>query len=577
VADTLLAGSEPATMANALPQPPRRRRSVTSLVLFVLAIVLAALILYPMTRLVISAFFGDGVADSAGVVELFGGSEFWAAARNSALLVAVGAVVAVFVSAVLVWVNERTDASFHALGRILSIVPLVIPGIAVSLGWVLLASPGSGFLAHWLEMIPVLGAVLPSIFSWGGLLFVFTLTLVPYSYLILQQAFKNLDPSLEEASLVSGASTLRTLRKVTLPALRPALISAILLSAIVGVGEYAVAVVIGTTAGIDVLSVQAVRFVTADYPPQLAKAAAVGLVLLIVTLGLWLVNLRVAGAGRHARLATSRNPAAVIKLGAWRPVMRAFTIIYILCATVLPFAALGLVSLQPYWRPTIDVATLSLNNFQSMLANPLLRESVVNSVTFALIGSAITTLLVTVLVVARKLRLGRLATVGLGVVKIPAVITNVVLGLALVIAFYGAPFSLGGSPVLLILGYVLITLPFASIIAEAAMDQVSDSLVEAALISGASKITVAVRVLVPLVAPSLLSAYGLIFTMMAAEVSVSQMLAGPGLTVMGFAMINSFQSGTYSDLASIAVVVAVINLVVLSASTILGRSLRRHW
>src|SRR5690606_13279166 len=120
-------------------------------------------------------------------------------------------------AAFLAWINERTDASFGTFGTLIPIVPLLIPNVAVAIGWTFLLSQRVGFLTVFLEntfgWIP--GFKVFSIYSWAGLVGLYTMFLMPYAYIIVSSAFKNVDPSLEEASRVSGATVGRTAWKVS--------------------------------------------------------------------------------------------------------------------------------------------------------------------------------------------------------------------------------------------------------------------------------------------------------------------------------------------------------------------------
>src|SRR3546814_12901866 len=96
--------------------------------------------------------------------------------------------------------------------------------------------------------------------------------LMPYAYVIVGSAFKNIDPALEEASRVSGGSVGRTALRVSLPLVLPAIMGAGLLLVIEGLSLYSAPVIIAPTAGIDVLSVRLVRMLTVNYPPTVPGA-----------------------------------------------------------------------------------------------------------------------------------------------------------------------------------------------------------------------------------------------------------------------------------------------------------------
>src|SRR5690606_31624793 len=178
---------------------------------------------------------------------------------------------------ILAWGNVRTNASIGMLGTLLPIIPLLIPNVALAIGWVFLGAPRVGFLNGLLALLPF-GLEL-NIYSWGGLIFVYTINAVPYVYLIVSAGLRNLHPALEETARINGAAPLRILRTVSLPAIRPALISAALLVTITSLGVYSIPSVIPTTAKIDDLTTRIVFLLNRDFPPKLAEAQALGIIM----------------------------------------------------------------------------------------------------------------------------------------------------------------------------------------------------------------------------------------------------------------------------------------------------------
>ena len=108
-----------------------------------------------------------------------------------------------------------------------SIIPLIIPGILYTVSWIFLASPDIGLLNFVLE--PILGPGAINIFSVWGMIWVEGLHLSPITFLFMVAAFRAQDPSLEESALMSGASRMTVMRKITVPLLRPAIAASVLI------------------------------------------------------------------------------------------------------------------------------------------------------------------------------------------------------------------------------------------------------------------------------------------------------------------------------------------------------------
>ena len=283
----------------------------------VIAVVL--LVSYPLIRLAIRALAPDGELDLSAF-EIFAEPWFPGMMRDTLLVVACSVTCAVLIGSFFAWLNERTDATLGLAGDVLPLVPLLIPSIGMAIGWIFLAAPDAGFINA------LLGAIVPgwqvNIYSWPGLILVFTLNLVPYVYLIMSTALRNLDSSFEEASAVSGAKLWRTLRKISLPATRQAIAGATLLAVMVGMALFSVPVVIGTSAGIDVFSVRIIRLVKQTFPAEIPQAAVLGLFLFGVIAVIFYAYQRISSAGHFATISGKSFRTAMVKLGGWRWVVR---------------------------------------------------------------------------------------------------------------------------------------------------------------------------------------------------------------------------------------------------------------
>lgn len=546
------------------------------LVVGVVAVLIIAIFL-PFVRLLTTGFAPEGVFAMDAVRDVFGARWFPDALKNTVIVVGCSAGAAVAIAALLAWANERTDAAMGWFGLILPLIPLVVPGMVLATGWLMLGAPRVGLLQRQLEQFPFLDAIVPDLHSTAGLIFVMTLTLVPFPFLILQNALRNVDPALEEASITSGAGIRRTLWRVSLPSVKHAMLGGALLAVIVGIAEYSVPLIIGTPARLDILSVHTVRFVTASYPAQLGEGSVMGLFMLLVTGSLWLVYFKVSKGGRFSQIGGKASKASLMKLGWAKWVVRAIMVAFFLCSALLPLCALLLVALQPYWTPDVNLASLGFANFEQVLRSENLGGAIANSALYATIGATIAVLVVGLLTTSVSIRRSRIAEFGLGVMKVPAAISSVVLAIGFVMAFYGSPFFLGGTMVLLIGAYVINYLPYASILAESAVAQVRRDLIESSSVAGASEWRTRIRIVAPLALPGFIAAFALLFAMMAGEATMSRVLAQPGTQVAGFAILQTYEVGSFSQLAVMGTLIAGLILLVVASLLGVSRLLRRRW
>jgi iron(III) transport system permease protein len=563
----------------------RPRPSRFTIVAGALGIGTAILILYPLVVMFADFLFEDGRLDLSAFSEAWNQSGTVKMLINTAVVVSVSTGLAVVIGSVFAWLNERTDARIGWLSDTLPIIPLMIPPLVGTIGWILLATPGPGFLNGLLRELADLvglshGATGPlDIYSWYGLIFLYVLYLVPQVYLTVAAALRNLDGALEEASRANGAGPLRTLVRVTLPAVRPSIGAGALLALLIAVAMFSVPILIGTAARIDVLTVRIVQLMTNSFPAKVNVAVVWGLLMMIVVGTAWLLQARMLRAGRHATVGSGRSSATSrVRLGRWRWAARVSMVVYMLATSILPLVAVIIVSLQPFWTQAIRPELLSFDSYSTLLfEQELTRASFRNSLMLGIGGATLAMALaaVSAFFISRSGGgiVGRLVD---GATKLPGAFSQVVIAVALIAAFAGPPFALSGSLMLLLVAYLIFYMPQATITAGSALAQVDRSLSEASLVSGASEGRTFRKVVVPLTLPGLAAGWVFVFVLMAGDVTGSVMLATTSTPVVGYTMLDLFINGTYPLVAAMGAAISVVTSVVVLAALYLTRRADRR-
>lgn len=566
------------------PTPQRRLISVRgrnvafTVVAMAITLVILGLIVYPLGIMLARVYFPGGRFNLDAITKVFENPSVLKAMLNTVIVVVASGTLALVLGSVFAWLNERTDASLGSLGAILPLVPFLMPPIAMSAGWVFLASERTGTLNVALRaLLRPFGYSSNSgpltIESWPGLIYVYTIYLVPFVYVVISSAFRSIDPALEEASRTSGASLMRTVRLVALPTLRPAIISAAVLSFVFAASVVSIPLIIGTGAKVDIVSVDIVQLMQ-RIPASTDQAVTLGLLISVIVIAAWWLQRRSARGSRYATIGSGRiGSGARIRLGRWRWVARGVMICYLMLVSVLPFLALALVALQPYWSPNIDLSKLSFANFTKLLgSDSIARQSIINSVVLALIGATVGMILVVILIIYTRERSGRVGSLADFVTKLPAGIPHIVVGVAFILAFAGPPFRLYGTPILLLMAYLTVYMPQASVAAGAAYDQVGKSVVEASRVSGADQTRTILKVQAPLMLPGLVGGWTLLFVLMVGELNTSVILAAPKMPVVGFVFLNIWENGTYSQLAALGTITSLISGILVAFVVFRSRS-----
>lgn len=548
-----------------------------------LATLMAVLAIYPLSRVIAGLFVTREGFTLSPLGALFGIPDLWELIFNTLTIVIASSVIALILGSIMAWLNERTDARMGSMTDSLPLVPFLIPPIAGAIGWVLLLSPQAGLLNSFIsKILLIFGIEIESgpfnIFNIWGLIFVYTLFQVPYAFMTVSAGLRNMDTSLEEQSRVSGAGLAKTLWKVTIPSIRPALGGAALLMLVQGLALFSIPVIIGTQANIKVISVRIVELLSFSYPPQMAEAIALSFVMILFVAIAWYVQDKILRSSRHTTLGAKGQRFERIKLKKWRPVARGVMILYGILAVVLPILALIVVTLNGYWTPNPDPSTWTLQwLFEAVFERPQSLRAIGNSILLGVVGATIGVLIaaiVSVLVLRTRFRFNRALDAG---IKLPTVVSNIVIGVGMILAFAGPPFGWGGTIFILLVAYIVIYLPQASVSSDAAVSQVGKELHEASSVAGAGYGRTFRSIYFPLILPALIAGWAYLFANMAGDLTATAVLSGPSNLVVGFLLLQTYQNGSYGQLAPLAVILTLLStVVVITVIAISNRQLRRR-
>ena len=472
---------------------------VTTIV--VLIAFLTLFILYPLAILLVDSFVTDSGPSFEVFTRIFQMGSFTTAITNTlavGLLVSiVSALVGLLFAYVEVYVKLKTKF-MSGLFQVVSMLPVVSPPFVLSLSIIMLFGK-SGLITRYL-----LGMYDNSVYGFWGIFVVQTLTFFPVCYMMLKGLLKNIDPSLEEAARDMGASRWKVFTSVTLPLVLPGLGNAFLVTFIESIADFANPMIIGGS--YDTLATTIYLQITGAYDKQ--GAAAMAVVLLCITLLMFVVQKYVleakstatlSGKASRARMlitdASVRIPLTVICCA-----LAIFVVVMYLC---VPFGALFKTwgydfSLTTKW---FEQVFTKYHGFQAF------RDSFLLSLVAAPI-TAILSMIISYLVVKRNFRTkGFIEAVSMLAMAVP----GTVLGVGYIRGFSGGVFHTGvlqgiyGSAAILIIVFIVRSLPTGTRSGISALRQIDKSIEESAYDMGADSFTVFRTVTLPLIKDSFFS------------------------------------------------------------------------
>ena len=472
----------------------------------------------------------------------------------------------------LAWVSERTNTPFKKLFIAMSLIPFIIPGILSTISWILLLSPKIGLInlvikgAFGLESAPF------NIYSMWGMIWAEAIHLYPLVFLLMSAAFRNMDTSLEEAALTAGSSTLSTFRRITLPLMRPAMFSVLLINFIRGIEAFEVPALIGVPAKISVFTTK-IFLAIHQFPSDFGLAGAYAVTLLVISATGVLIYGRITRREeRYATVTGKGYRPRVIDLGKWKYLTLTISFFIFFLAVILPVFVLLWSSFIPYYGvPSRELASkMTLANFQYILHYPLALTAFKNSF-YLSVGSATLVMLLTSLIawvtVKTKLRgRGFLDTMTF----IPIAMPGIVLGVSLIWVYLTLPIPIYGTIWVLLLAYITKFMPYGIRAASASMIQINKELEEASLTAGGTWFQTFRKVLLPLLMPGFTAGWIYISIIALRELSTSILLYSYNSTVLSIMAFDLWEGGQYTYVCALGVLMVLMLLLMAFVARKLG-------
>ena len=481
----------------------------------------------------------------------------------NSLLIGVGvSVCAILLGSVLAWLMVRSDLPFKPFFSLAVIIPYMIPSWVKSQAWLsMFKTPrvggSAGFVASIMSNMGVSNEMIETLLSpvaYGVIAIIIVLTLhyYAYTYLLVSAALNSVNSELEEMGEIQGASKALILRKITLPLVMPAMLSAVILTFSKAIGTFGTINYLGSPVGFRTLSSELYSN-SKSQNTQTAFAMAI-LMICIAALSVF-INQKLIGTRKsYATVGGKGGRSTLIGLGGWKPIVTIILFIFFIVGIIMPVLILiiescmlkeGVYSLENftlyYWigegDPNIMEGVPGIfknSNFQNSLINSL-KLTLVNGVFGTLFGQ----MLGYICAKGRGKFHGRLVE---QLVFIPYLIPSVAFG-GIYLSMFSKPQNLFGVQLvpalygtfaLLTLTSVVKHLPFASRAGTSNMLQISGELEEAAMIEGAGFFKRFVKIVFPLSKGGFISGFMLIFVSIMKELDLIILIMTPKTSTLPY-------------------------------------------
>ena len=485
---------------------------------------------------------------------------------TSVAFAAVTLAVSVPLGFVFAWFVERSDLPYKTLATSLLSMGMLIPTFLKAMGWVFLLHPRIGVVNIFL--VEVFGFK-RSPFNIGtifGIGFVQGLTLTPVAFLMISAALRNMNPALTEAAGVHGVGRLKTLLRIELPVIWPALLAVIIWIFTIAMATFDVPAVIGMANNIFTISTALYFMINPlEGLPKYGLSGAYGTIMIGLSFLLMAPYFSALKRSHRYQIISGKGyQAKVIELGRWRVAGWTLLGLYILLAFIMPLLALVWVSVLPYVQvPSWQALTsLSFERYTVLLGDVGLMRAAVNTLVLMFIVPTLILIVSTAIswIVTRSDIKGRFILDA--VAFLPHLVPNLLFALA--IAYLALLISnvipLYGTIYVLMAVYVVCWISFGTRVLNGSMIQVHKELEEAARVGGVRTFRILRKIILPIIRPGVV--YAWIWTSMLAyrELTAAVLLASPKNQVISTFIWGEWATGGMGEAASAGVLMMVIML-----------------
>ena len=454
------------------------------------------------------------------------------------------------------------------------LVPFMLPSFIGALAWKMLLSPNAGFINKFFMNNFGFEGPIFNIYSYLGIVLVEVMYLFPFVFIQVCGALERMDPTLEESARISGAGLFTITRKITIPLVLPSILSGALLIMLYSMAHFGTVAVLGIENGIfniPTLIYQRIHQSAGSFDSIRTGTVLATVLVITAAFIIWLQG-KILSKGHYQIIGGKSFRPMELKLRALRVPLLIICLAYIGFTIVLPTVVIFLVGgLKTYGLP-FTLQNLSLDNYKFILFDyKVTKDAIWNSVTLGLSAAVITMfagVMISYVIVKMKVRgKGILEFLGM----LPFSVPGSVIALGVILAWSGQfGINLYNTVWIILVAYIARYMGFSLKANSAALEQVHDSLVEAARSCGATMWQTLKDIVIPLVRPGMLASFFLIFLPSLRELTVSIMLYAPTTRTIGVAIYTLNEDGetvVSAALAGIALILIIVGQTLINRFT----------
>ena len=526
--------------------------------------------LLPLLFLIVKAFFPNGSFSLDTFIRLYTYKMNWQALTNTAIASACTMVLGTLIAFPLAWLVGRTNMYGRTFFRRLFVLTYMVPPYVGAMAWLRLLNKNVGTINLALRAVLNLNVAEGplNIYSLGGLIWVLTTFYYPYAFITISRAMEKMDPSLEEASRISGANPLKTLLKITLPMMTPSLIAGALLVFVCAASCYGIPSIIGAPGNVHTVTTRIIQYYGLGVK-GINDATGLAFFLIVIAVFVLYISDFVVAKRQYITVSGKSVRPTLVDLRRWRLPITLLVCLFAVIAVAIPFVTILLTS----FKTDVGKTILAAGNFTFKQWKALFRAETLsclkNSLIFGTLAATVGIVIsctMSYLLQRTKIR-GRkipdfLITLGSGT-------PSVVIALGLIMTMRGQfGIDIYGTAVILVIAYLVKYLMMGMRTVVSAMSQIHVSLEECSQISGASWLKTMLRITGPLIFPSIAAGWFLIFIPSFYELSMTTLLYSTNTKTVGFQL---YEYWTFTSQPQACAMAFGILMIVVALNFIMNR------
>ena len=504
----------------------------------VILVVVAFLVIFeviPLSYLLIRSLFPKGSFSLDSFKRVYTYDLNWTALINTVVISGLTTIFGVILAFPLAFLVGRTDMYGKKFFRTLFVTTYMVPPYVGAMAWLRLLNPNAGVLNKFLMQVFNLSKAPFNIYTVGGIVWVLTCFYYPYAFITISRAMEKMDPSLEEASKISGASPIKTLMTITIPMMTPSIIAAGLLVFVASASAFGIPSIIGAPGQIYTVTTRIIDFVHIGSEEGFNDAMVLAVFLMAIANIVLYVTTFVIGKRQYITMSGKSTRPNIVELGKWRMPITVIISIFSFFVVILPFVTVALTSFTVNMGKPIGLSNMSMSAWNKVFSRASILSSTKNSIIaglaaafFGIVISCIMAYLLQRTNVKGKRIPDFLITLGSGT-------PSVTIALALIISMSGKfKINIYNTLTIMIIAYMIKYMLMGMRTVVSAMSQVHPSLEEAAQISGANWLRMLKDVTVPLIGASIVAGFFLIFMPSFYELTMSTLLYSSNTKTIGY-------------------------------------------